>query len=80
LKSVTITTPTELMARMQSQLHLFPVKIIDLEAIACGKLAGSQEVCLLHGKISAGPVIDVTIRTKDRVFTESIGNACQSLF
>jgi len=80
LKSATVTTPTELMAKLQNQLHLFPVKIIDIEAIACGKLAGSQDICLVHGKISAGPVIDVTIRTRDRVFTESVANTCQSLF
>jgi len=68
------------MAKLQSQLHLFPVKIIDVEAIACGKIAGSQDFCLVHGKISAGPVIDMTIKAKDRVFIEAIANFCQNMF
>ena len=74
-----VRSPSDFMAAMQSHLHLHPVQSIEAtqEAIAVGRLAGTSELTLVHGKISAAGVA-VTIRSRDATFTQAVAMAAKT--
>jgi len=68
------TNPPAFMELLTGSLNLHKVEIIQMECIACGKLVGSENLVLLHGKLGlmAGRALELTVRSKDTRLTESI--------
>ena len=64
--------PQAFMQLMVGSFQLHPVEIIGMECIACGKLVGSDITVLVHGKLGlmAGRAIEITVRTKEKRFTD----------
>ena len=67
------------MATMKSHLHLYPVQAIEAtqEAIAVGRLAGTSELTLVHGKLVPTGVA-ITIRSRDATFTNAVAMAAKN--
>jgi len=74
--------PNQFMATIQRGLNVAPVQIIGFECIACGMLVGSADTVLVHGKLSrttAGPSVELTLRTKDRRLTDALQRAAHEV-
>jgi hypothetical protein len=61
-----------LVAFIQEQLNAHHIQTIRVEAISCGRLIGSNELCLIHGKVPSASNVEITIRTTNKFFTEAI--------
>jgi len=68
------SNPQAFMSLLERSFALHPVEIIGVECIACGKLVGSDQMVLVHGKLGlmAGRALELTVRTREKRFTESL--------
>lgn len=68
------TDPAAFMGMIENKLHIAPVQTIGMECIACGKLVGSAQTLLVHGKLGLmnGRAIELTLRSKDPRLTDGL--------
>eukprot|EP00743_Colponemidia_sp_Colp-15_P002166 GILK01002351.1.p1 GENE.GILK01002351.1~~GILK01002351.1.p1 ORF type:complete len:1062 (-),score=193.43 GILK01002351.1:67-3252(-) len=70
-----VHSPDEFMNRVRSRLMIQPVEVIGVEAIAAGKRVGSNDLCLVHGKV--GPTgLEMIVRTANKQFTDLVADLC----
>lgn len=60
-----ITSPQELMMRLQRSLNVHPVEIIGTEGIAAGRVLPGNDPCFFHGKL-APPRLDILMKGRDQ--------------
>eukprot|EP01102_Stenamoeba_stenopodia_P016901 TRINITY_DN5972_c0_g1_i1.p1 TRINITY_DN5972_c0_g1~~TRINITY_DN5972_c0_g1_i1.p1 ORF type:complete len:1192 (-),score=301.43 TRINITY_DN5972_c0_g1_i1:58-3633(-) len=70
--STNFKSPKEYLTFLQSKLNVHPIEIIGIEAIASAKLINSESLVMVHSKINNAGIVEVTVRTKDKLFTDVV--------
>jgi hypothetical protein len=81
IKPTSVATPHDFMDRMEKRLRIHPVEIKALtnEAIAVGRLAGTDQLCLVHGKVRGPGELALTIRSMNQGYSDWVAAKCQQL-
>jgi AP-4 complex subunit epsilon-1 len=69
------TSPPELSSRMQRFVNAHPVQTINVEVIIAAKIAGTDRICLFHGKCTSAGV-DLMIRSGDKKLSDALWTHC----
>ena len=61
------------MSRVEKQMNIAPIQIINQEAIAAGRVAvaNAEKLLLLHGKLdAANKKLELSVHTQDMFFSD----------
>jgi hypothetical protein len=79
-----VGSSNEFMSRVLNDMGIHPVQTIGFENICAGKLANSSQdlsqLCFLHGKVKAAGSLEILVRSKAPIYSQSVANYAQQAF